>query len=308
LAPAIDPVVTPRGVLLSREAAVSHLLSDKRARKRELDRWRARRDGAAADAEMVRAGERAAEVVAYERAQSAGLSARAATAAAGAMRAVAAADRAAARGEGAPGERSAPGVRARQEAGGEDLSAGCFWTKNAHDGDGRRTGVGPSTTMTAVGPRPDVRTRCPVTGEPLSLVDLIPVRFTPFGVRDGDASAAAAAAATRASGGARAPLYECAISRDPLGNRQDLVVIASTGDVITRAAYERLVRPDGRMPNGTVVRPGPPPDGDVIPLMRGGTGFAAKDGAGAEATVKSMLGKGGLAGKNDSRFGLRLKR
>ena len=64
----------------------------------------------------------------------------------------------------------------------------------------------------------------------------------------------------------------CAITHDALGNSIPCAVLRPTGDVVTMECVEKVIRKNGmRHPNtGETLR-----EKDIIPLVRGGTGFAS---------------------------------
>ena len=64
----------------------------------------------------------------------------------------------------------------------------------------------------------------------------------------------------------------CAISHDVLGNSVPSAVLRPTGDVVTLECVEKVIRKNGmRHPNtGQTLK-----EKDIIPLVRGGTGFAS---------------------------------
>eukprot|EP00731_Ephydatia_muelleri_P029579 Em0021g102a len=104
--------------------------------------------------------------------------------------------------------------------------------------------------------KPDMRTFCPVTGKILKVKDLITVKFTP---------------ADHASSGASNDIvYMCPVTHDILGNSIPCAVIKPTGDVVTMECVDKLIRKDMVYPlTGQKLK-----DSDIIPLARGGTGFA----------------------------------
>ncbi|KYN09333.1 Nitric oxide synthase-interacting protein like protein [Trachymyrmex cornetzi] len=81
---------------------------------------------------------------------------------------------------------------------------------------------------------------CPVSGKPLKVKDLIPAR------------------------------YMCPIMHDVLGNSVLCSVIKTTGDVVTMECVEKLIKKDWINPlDNSKLTPS-----DIIPLQRGGTGYA----------------------------------
>lgn len=114
--------------------------------------------------------------------------------------------------------------------------------------------------------KPDTKTRCPMSGKPLRIKDLIPVKFT---VVEGEEKSLIA----------RAVRYKCSVTHDALGNSVPCAVLKNTGNVVTMDCVEKLIRKDMLCPfTGEKLK-----DGDIIPIQRGGTGFA---GSGVELKAK----------------------
>lgn len=64
----------------------------------------------------------------------------------------------------------------------------------------------------------------------------------------------------------------CAVTHDTLGNSVPSVVLRTTGDVVTAECVEKLIKTNGmRHPITSEVLD---EKRDIIPLQRGGTGFA----------------------------------
>ena len=130
---------------------------------------------------------------------------------------------------------------------------------------------------------------CPASGKKLRLKDLFALRFT----RDPDPSPSSSV-----------PQYIDPVTKDALTNKDKLVALRATGDVMKRATFDMVVKPEGAF-RGHKVRPK-----DVVEIQSGGTGFAARDKH-AQAKKKYLVGMGsGLAdlrGQTQgpgSRFGL----
>ena len=132
--------------------------------------------------------------------------------------------------------------------------------------------------------KPSMVCRCPASGKKLKLKDLFSVTFA----RDPE----------------DASKYIDPITKDELSNKDTLVVIRTSGTVMKKKTYEKLVKPDGIL-NGAAVS-----EKDVIELQKGGTGFAAHDkNASAKKHYSVGMGSGlaDLRGQNasaSSRFGL----
>jgi nitric oxide synthase-interacting protein len=114
--------------------------------------------------------------------------------------------------------------------------------------------------------KPDTKTRCPMSGNPLRIKDLIPVKFT-------------AVADDQKSLITREVRYKCAVTHDALGNSVPCAVLRNTGNVVTMDCVEKLIKKDMRCPfTGEKLK-----EKDIIPIQRGGTGFA---GSGIELSAK----------------------
>uniref|UniRef100_A0A1A9V5R3 Nitric oxide synthase-interacting protein homolog n=1 Tax=Glossina austeni TaxID=7395 RepID=A0A1A9V5R3_GLOAU len=121
--------------------------------------------------------------------------------------------------------------------------------------------------------KPDSTIFCPVSGKPLKVKDLINVKFTLL--KDGDASTSLIAKEVR---------YMCPVTHDVLSNAVPCAVLRTTGDVVTMECVEKLIKKDMIHPlNNEKLK-----DKDIIPLQRGGTGYALTN-AGLEAKEKRPM-------------------
>ncbi|KAH8323847.1 hypothetical protein KR067_006881 [Drosophila pandora] len=111
--------------------------------------------------------------------------------------------------------------------------------------------------------KPDATIYCPVSQQPLRVKDLIDVKFTLL--RDGD---------TKKSLIAKEARYMCPITHDVLSNAVPCAVLRPTGDVVTMECVERLIRRDMIHP----LTDRKLKEKDIIPLQRGGTGYATTNG------------------------------
>ncbi|KAM9346449.1 nitric oxide synthase-interacting protein [Symphorus nematophorus] len=108
--------------------------------------------------------------------------------------------------------------------------------------------------------KPSKTVLCPMSGRPIKMNELITVRFTPL-----DASLDRVALLTRQD------RYVCAVTRDVLGNSVPCAVLRPSGAVVTQECVEKLIKKDMTDPvTGDKLS-----DKDIIPLQRGGTGYAA---------------------------------
>ncbi|XP_073670072.1 nitric oxide synthase-interacting protein isoform X1 [Paramisgurnus dabryanus] len=116
--------------------------------------------------------------------------------------------------------------------------------------------------------KPSKTVLCPMSGRPLKMSDLIPVHFTPL-----DPSLDRVALLTRQD------RYVCAVTKDTLGNFVPCAVLRHSGVVVTMECVEKLIRKDMVDPvTGDKLK-----EKDIIPLQRGGTGFA---GSGVDLKAK----------------------
>ncbi|KAL6429320.1 hypothetical protein ACFW04_008195 [Cataglyphis niger] len=108
--------------------------------------------------------------------------------------------------------------------------------------------------------KPDKTIYCPISGNPLKVKDLIPIKFTP--VKDPDDKRSLIVKQAR---------YMCPITHDILGNNVPCAAIRTTGDVVTMECVEKLIKKDWINPldNSKLTQ------SDIIPLQRGGTGYAS---------------------------------
>jgi nitric oxide synthase-interacting protein len=114
--------------------------------------------------------------------------------------------------------------------------------------------------------KPDTKTRCPMSGKPLRIKDLIPVKFT---VAAGDDKSLIT----------REVRYKCAVTHDALGNSVPCAVLANTGNVVTMDCVEKLIKKDMLCPFTSEKLK----ESDIVAIQRGGTGFS---GSGVELCAK----------------------
>nr|XP_029491177.1 nitric oxide synthase-interacting protein isoform X1 [Oncorhynchus nerka] len=115
--------------------------------------------------------------------------------------------------------------------------------------------------------KPSKTVVCPMSGRPLKMNELTNVHFTAL-----DPSL------DRVALLARQERYLCAVTKDTLGNSVPCSVLKPSGAVVTQECVERLIRKDMTDPiTGDKLT-----EKDIIPLQRGGTGFAGS-GVGLKA-------------------------
>ncbi|XP_014239412.1 nitric oxide synthase-interacting protein homolog [Cimex lectularius] len=107
--------------------------------------------------------------------------------------------------------------------------------------------------------KPDKTVLCPMTGKPLRMKDLIDVKFT-F-VNDPDDKKSLILKSNR---------YMCAVTHDILSNSVPCAVLKPTGHVVTMECVEKLIKKDMIHP----LTGEPLKETDIIPMQRGGTGYA----------------------------------
>ncbi|XP_029364262.1 nitric oxide synthase-interacting protein isoform X2 [Echeneis naucrates] len=107
--------------------------------------------------------------------------------------------------------------------------------------------------------KPSKAVLCPMSGQPIKMNELITVRFTPL-----DPSLDRVALLTRQD------RYVCGVTRDVLANSIPCAVLRPSGTVVTQECVEMLIKKDMMDPvTGDKLS-----ERDIIPLQRGGTGFA----------------------------------
>ncbi|XP_066600324.1 nitric oxide synthase-interacting protein homolog [Prorops nasuta] len=108
--------------------------------------------------------------------------------------------------------------------------------------------------------KPDKCIYCPISGKPLKIKDLISIKFTE--VKDPDDKKSLIVKQAR---------YMCPITHDILSNSIPCAVVKTSGDVVTMECVEKILKKDWINPlDGSKLT-----EADIIPLQRGGTGYAA---------------------------------
>ncbi|KFM66436.1 Nitric oxide synthase-interacting protein, partial [Stegodyphus mimosarum] len=108
--------------------------------------------------------------------------------------------------------------------------------------------------------KPEKSVLCPMSGKPLKAKDLIPVHFTEVNHPDDKRALIT-----------RKDRYMCAVTHDVLGNSVPSAVLRTSGNVVTMECVEKLIKKDMIDPtNGQKLK-----EEDIIPLQRGGTGYAS---------------------------------
>nr|CAG4651090.1 EOG090X08E0 [Simocephalus serrulatus] len=110
-------------------------------------------------------------------------------------------------------------------------------------------------------PKPVTDIYCPVSGKLLKIKDLIDVKFT-LAPNDDERGKSLISRQVR---------YMCPVTRDILSNSVPCTILRTTGDVVTTECFEKLIKKDMLHPlTGQKLK-----EKDIIPLQRGGTGFAS---------------------------------
>lgn len=108
--------------------------------------------------------------------------------------------------------------------------------------------------------KPEKSVMCPMSGRPLKAKDLIPIHFTEVNDPDDKRSLIT-----------RKDRYMCAVTHDILGNSVPCAVLHTSGNIVTMECIEKLIKKDMIDPtNGMKLK-----EEDIIPLQRGGTGYAS---------------------------------
>lgn len=107
--------------------------------------------------------------------------------------------------------------------------------------------------------KPDKTVRCPMSGKPLKMNELMDIKFKE--VSDPDDSKAIITKKNR---------YMCWVTHDILSNSIPVAVIKTTGDVVTVECVEKIIKKDMIHPlTGSKLK-----ESDIIYLQRGGTGYS----------------------------------
>ena len=108
--------------------------------------------------------------------------------------------------------------------------------------------------------KPEKTVYCPMSGKPLKVKDLTDVVWTE--VKDPD---------NKASMISREDRYQCAVTGDTLYNSTPCAVLRTSGHVVTVECVEKIVKKDWTHPlTGASLT-----EKDIIPIVRGATGFSA---------------------------------
>lgn len=108
--------------------------------------------------------------------------------------------------------------------------------------------------------KPEQRVFCPLSGKPLKIKELMPVKFTVMPDDNGNKSLMS-----------RKVRYMCPVTHDALTNTTRCAYLKTSQSVVTMDCVEKIIRKDMIDPlNGKPIK-----NNDIIELQRGGTGFAS---------------------------------
>ncbi|XP_065754825.1 nitric oxide synthase-interacting protein isoform X1 [Phocoena phocoena] len=238
LQPCHDPVVTPDGYLYEREAILEYILHQKKEIARQMKAYEKQRGARREEQKGLRRAAAQDQVRGFLEKEAAIVS-----------RPLNPFTPKAASGN-CPGDAddARPGSSAGPTGKDKDKALPSFWIPS----------LTPEAKATKL-EKPSRIVTCPMSGKPLRMSDLTPVRFTPL-----DSSVDRVGLITRSE------RYVCAVTRDSLSNATPCAVLRPSGAVVTVECVEKLIRKDMVDPvTGEKLT-----DRDVIVLQRGGTGFA----------------------------------
>jgi len=234
LQPCIEPVVTPSGILYDKQVVVEYILSRKKELERELREWEAQESGKSASSASEQQAAQQARIDEFV-AQQEGLSTADLSARSKQQQGVATA--------------STMGRSLLSADTGKHAPDTSFWVPQK------------TPEVNTQVSKPDSTVRCPLSGQPLRLKQLIPVKFTRY---DDDKDVRGQTAKER---------YMCPLSKRPLSNVHPAAVLRPSGMVISTQSLA-FVKKD--MIDPFTEPPAQLKDKDIITLRVEGTGFAAK--------------------------------
>ncbi|KAH3727663.1 nitric oxide synthase-interacting protein-like [Dreissena polymorpha] len=241
LQPCRNPVVTKDGYLYDKEALITYILQKKKEIARKLKEYEKQKEKQKAEAKEIKALEEQEKVRSFSSHTLQAPSVK----------------------QGTSGAGKSASISNMKE--GTDKTLPSFWV--------------PALTPDAkpkLEDKPDEKVRCPMSGKPIKLKDMIDVNFTH--IKDGDSKTALISKQNR---------YVCAVTNDILGNSVPAAVLRTSGCVVTLDCVEKLIKKDMLDPiNGKKMT-----EKDIIPLQRGASGFsgsglsleAKKEGAAMQA-------------------------
>ncbi|EHB05657.1 Nitric oxide synthase-interacting protein [Heterocephalus glaber] len=237
LQPCHDPVVTPDGYLYEREAILEYILHQKREIARQMKAYEKQRGARREEQKQLHRAAAQDQVRGFLEKEAAIVS-----------RPLNPFEAKVAEGPGSDDAKPGPSAGAPGKAKEKDKELPSFWIPS----------LTPEAKATKL-EKPSRTVACPMSGKPLRMADLTPVRFTLL-----DDSVDRVGLITRSE------RYVCAVTRDSLSNATPCAVLRPSGAVVTLECVEKLIRKDMVDPvNGDKLT-----ERDIIVLQRGGTGFA----------------------------------
>ncbi|XP_019631956.1 PREDICTED: nitric oxide synthase-interacting protein-like [Branchiostoma belcheri] len=243
LQPCKNPVVTPDGYIYDKEAILEYILHQKREIARQLKAYDKQRKKFQEDEAQKQKSEKHSKIKAFVDKEKSIVSKP--------LNPFTGAGPSKTKDETETAGASAAGPSTSTSTGGaaKDKQLPSFWIPS----------LTPKAEETKL-KKPEEKVRCPMSGRPLKMKDLIPVVFKPVNDRDNKTSLIV-----------KQVRYVCAVTGDALGNSVPCAVLKPSGAVVTMDSVERLIKKDMTDPvSGDKLT-----DRDIIPIQRGGTGFAS---------------------------------
>eukprot|EP00051_Salpingoeca_urceolata_P001671 m.42953 g.42953 ORF g.42953 m.42953 type:complete len:294 (+) comp11602_c0_seq2:162-1043(+) len=236
LQPAKMPVITPDGFLYDKQAIMENLLHQKKEVARMMREYERQKQQSKEQDQLLSAAQQRERVKAFESQERSVVSVV----------------------EEHFKDKNAQPEAASVQRSANDKSLPSFWLPS----------LGPEAKETKL-KKPSKATKCPMSGKPLKLKDLIPVKFT---LADRHSTTSVISRKER---------YMCPLSQVVLRKGLPCVVLKPSGNVITKESYEKLVKPDMTDPlTGDKLAPS-----DILSIQGSGTGFA---GSGGEKLVAEV--------------------
>jgi len=253
LQPVVDGVVTPDGYLYEREAILENLLHQKREYVRQMKEYQRQVEREKQEGLETEAAAHRDRIEAFRQAE------RGITAAQ--ISSFTKDDKVRTHASDALDEAKSRAFRIKTAKGEQEANHAAFWVPQ----------MAPEASKTKL-TKPDKKTRCPTSGRPLKVKDLITVRFT-----EADPSSSIPLIS-------RPERYMCPVTRTALKGNVEAAVLRPTGRVVTMDCIKRLIKPDMRDPiSGEALT-----DADIIPLKLKASGFAASNQQLSASKVTAM--------------------
>lgn len=239
LQPCRYPVITPDGYLYDKEAILEYIIHQKRLFAKQMKAFEKQKTKAKEESHRLEKAERRSQVAKSLNKQDAVETG------------------ATAKSDAQPGTSKNKSISNMRE--GKNTELPSFWIPM----------LTPQAKETQL-KKPEEKVRCPMSGKPIKLKDLIEVKFRE--IKDGDKRSLITKDAR----------YVCAVTNDVLGNSVPCALLKTSGEVVTMECVEKLIKKDMLDPiNGKPLK-----DSDIIPLQRGSSGFSGV--AGAELVAKKQ--------------------